>query len=37
MHHWLSQDVIKARIELIDEIIGILTSSIVRMRKVEKG
>ena len=36
MHHWLSQQVIKARVELIDEIIGILTSSIIRMRKVTK-
>jgi four helix bundle protein len=37
MHCWLSQEVIKARMELIDEIIGILTSSIIRMRKVTKG
>ncbi len=33
MKHWLSQDVIIERIKLIDEIIGILTSSIVRMRQ----
>jgi len=37
MHHWLSQDVIKERVQLIDEIIGILTGSIVRMRTVSKG
>src|SRR5512136_2484257 len=33
MNHWLAQDVIKQRAELLDEIIGILTSSIVRMRQ----
>ena len=33
MKHWLAQDVIAKRIQLIDEIIGILTASIVRMRK----
>jgi hypothetical protein len=33
MRHWLSQDVIAKRILLIDEIIGILTASIVRMRR----
>jgi four helix bundle protein len=33
MKHWLPQDVIAKRIQLIDEIIGILTASIVRMRK----
>jgi four helix bundle protein len=37
LHYWLSPDVIRDRMELIDEIIGILTSSIVRMRKVERG
>jgi four helix bundle protein len=37
MKHWLAQDVIKRRVDLLDEIIGILTSSIVRMRKVTKG
>jgi four helix bundle protein len=37
MHHWLPPDLITERLSLIDEIIGILTSSIVRMRKVEKG
>jgi len=34
MHHWLSKDVIKERVQLVDEIIGILTSSIARMRTV---
>jgi hypothetical protein len=33
MKHWLAQDVLKQRIELLDEIIGILTSSIERMRR----
>jgi four helix bundle protein len=39
MKHWLAQDVISERVKLIDEIIGILTSSIVRMRqtKVKTG
>ena len=37
MKHWLTQDVIIERVKLIDEIIGILTSSIVRMRKAAKG
>jgi four helix bundle protein len=37
MDHWLAQDVIKQGVQLLDEIIGILTSSIVRMRKVTKG
>ncbi len=35
MKHWLSQDVIGERVKLIDEIIGILTSSIVRMRQTK--
>lgn len=35
MKHWLAQDVISARVKLIDEIIGILTSSIVRMRQTK--
>ena len=35
MKHWLNQDVIKPRVELLDEIIGILTSSIVRMRQTK--
>jgi four helix bundle protein len=35
MKHWLAQDVIKQRVELLDEIIGILTSSIVRMRQTK--
>lgn len=33
MKHWLAQDVIRERVKLIDEIIGILTSSIVRLRQ----
>ena len=33
MKHWLAVDVIKRRVELLDEIIGILTSSIRTMRK----
>jgi four helix bundle protein len=33
MKHWLSPDIIKQRIILLDEIIGILTSSIEKMRK----
>ena len=33
LKHWLTEDVIKKRIALLDEIIGILTASIVRMRK----
>jgi len=33
LKHWLTEDVIKQRIALLDEIIGILTASIVRMRK----
>ena len=37
MKHWLAQEVIKQRVELLDEIIGILTSSIVRMRKITKA
>ena len=37
MKLWLAQDLISERVKLIDEIIGILTSSIVRMRKVTKG
>ena len=37
MDHWLAQDVISERVKLIDEIIGILTSSIGRMRKVTKS
>jgi four helix bundle protein len=36
MKHWLAQEVIKERVALTDEIIGILTSSIVRMRKLTK-
>ena len=33
MKHWLAEDLVKQRIELLDEIIGILTSSIETMRK----
>ena len=33
MTHWLTADVIKKRVELLDEIIGILTSSIGTMKK----
>ena len=33
MKHWLDQDVITQRLILLDEIIGILTSSIERMRR----
>jgi len=33
MKHWLDEGVIKQRIALLDEIIGILTASIGTMRK----
>ena len=33
MKHWLPEEVIQGRINLLDEIIGILTSSIGTMRK----
>jgi four helix bundle protein len=33
MKHWLTQDVIDERVALLDEIIGILTRSIQRLRK----
>jgi four helix bundle protein len=33
MKHWLARDVIKLRVDLLDEIIGILTSSIGTLRK----
>jgi four helix bundle protein len=33
MKHWLAPDIVGQRIELLDEIIGILTSSIGSMRK----
>jgi len=33
MKHWLSIDVIEARLSLTDEIIGILTASIERLRR----
>jgi hypothetical protein len=35
MDHWLGQDVVSERVKLIDEIIGILTSSIGRMRQTK--
>ena len=33
MTNWLDQEVIQQRVELLDEIIGILTTSIEMMRK----
>jgi four helix bundle protein len=33
MKHWLTQDIIRHRLALLDEIIGILTNSIGRLRK----
>ena len=36
MTHWLAKEVVSERVKLIDEIIGILTSSISRMRSVTK-
>ena len=33
MKHWLNHDVIRQRLELLDQIIGILTNSIGRLRK----
>jgi four helix bundle protein len=33
MKHWLPQDVIKQRVDLLDEIIAILTASIATMRR----
>ena len=33
MKHWLNHDVIRQRLELLDEIIGILTNSIGGLRK----
>jgi len=33
MKHWLTQDIIRERLQLLDEIIGILTNSIGRLRK----
>jgi four helix bundle protein len=32
MKHWLSEDVVKQRTELLDEIIGILTATIATLR-----
>ena len=36
MKYWLGPEVISERLSLLDEIIGILTRSIVRMRKGER-
>ena len=36
MKHWLSEDVVQQRTELLDEIIGILTATITTLGK-EKG
>ena len=33
MNHWLQQEIVTDRVQLLDEIIGILTASIVRLRK----
>ena len=33
MKHWLKQDIIRQRLELLDEIIGTLTNSIGSLRK----
>ena len=33
MKHWLTETIIKHRLELLDEIIGILTNSIGQLRK----
>jgi four helix bundle protein len=33
MKHWLNQEIIRQRLELLDQIIGILTNSIGRLRK----
>ncbi len=33
MKHWLAPQLIRERVQLLDEIIGILTASIVTMRK----
>ncbi len=33
MKHWLSEDVVQQRTELLDEIIGILTATITTLRK----
>ena len=35
MKHWLSEDVIQQRMELLDEIIGILTATITTLRREE--
>ena len=33
MNHWLNPEIIRQRLELLDQIIGILTNSIGRLRK----
>lgn len=33
MKHWLKPDIVTNRIQLVDEIIGILTASIIKLRK----
>ncbi len=35
MKHWLSEDVVQQRMELLDEIIGILTATITTLRREE--
>ncbi len=35
MKHWLSEDVVQQRTELLDEIIGILTATITTLRREE--
>ena len=35
MKHWLSEDVVHRRMELLDEIIGILTATITTLRREE--
>ena len=37
MKFWLAQDLIRERVKLIDEVIGILSGSIVRMHKLANG
>ena len=37
MKHWLAEDLVKQRIELLDEIIGILTSSIGTMKRKRRA
>jgi len=37
MKHWLNQEIIRQRLELLDQIIGILTNSIVNRTIKERG